>query len=222
MDIPTKDNSSDGTGASEQPRAGAPAGSAGNVVDDGSEEEDNIEPMTYEEKRQLSLNINKLPGDKLGRVVHIIISREPFLQGSNPDEIEIDFEELKPATLRELEQFVNSCSKDNTKKNTKKKPKPRMYSLLDQTVRVLQRNIDSICADDVCGLPFYILRPVLEKCTPKQLIIIEDKNPRFLKESDYLWKKHSEREFQGCQPLEKETWRDLYMRKAADKGDNCC
>lgn len=29
-------------------------------------------PMTYDEKRQLSLDINKLPGDKLGRVVHII------------------------------------------------------------------------------------------------------------------------------------------------------
>jgi hypothetical protein len=25
-------------------------------------------PMTYDEKRQLSLDINKLPGDKLGKV----------------------------------------------------------------------------------------------------------------------------------------------------------
>ena len=33
---------------------------------------DNAKPMTYDEKRQLSLDINKLPGDKLGRVVHII------------------------------------------------------------------------------------------------------------------------------------------------------
>ena len=29
-------------------------------------------PMSYDEKRQLSLDINKLPGDKIGRVVHII------------------------------------------------------------------------------------------------------------------------------------------------------
>ena len=28
--------------------------------------------MSYDEKRQLSLDINKLPGDKIGRVVHII------------------------------------------------------------------------------------------------------------------------------------------------------
>ncbi|MEQ2158493.1 hypothetical protein GOODEAATRI_012906 [Goodea atripinnis] len=72
-------------------------------------------PMTYEEKRQLSLDINKLPGDKLGRVVHIIQSREPSLKNSNPDEIEIDFETLKPSTLRELERYVSSCLKKKKK-----------------------------------------------------------------------------------------------------------
>ena len=40
---------------------------------------DRCKPMSYEEKRQLSLDINKLPGDKLGRVVHIIQTREPSL-----------------------------------------------------------------------------------------------------------------------------------------------
>lgn len=74
-----------------------------------SEDEDNAKPMSYDEKRQLSLDINKLPGDKLGRVVHIIQSREPSLRDSNPDEIEIDFETLKPSTLRELEAYVASC-----------------------------------------------------------------------------------------------------------------
>ena len=51
-----------------------------------SDEEDTAQPMSYDEKRwswdknksgvfflrQLSLDINKLPGDKIGRVVHII------------------------------------------------------------------------------------------------------------------------------------------------------
>lgn len=72
-------------------------------------------PMSYEEKRQLSLDINKLPGDKLGRVVHIIQTREPSLKNSNPDEIEIDFETLKPSTLRELEKYVSSCLKKKKK-----------------------------------------------------------------------------------------------------------
>lgn len=71
--------------------------------------------MSYEEKRQLSLDINKLPGDKLGRVVNIIQTREPSLKNSNPDEIEIDFETLKPSTLRELEKYVSSCLRKKKK-----------------------------------------------------------------------------------------------------------
>lgn len=81
-----------------------------------SEDEDNAKPMSYDEKRQLSLDINKLPGDKLGRVVHIIQEREPSLRDSNPDEIEIDFETLKPSTLRELEAYVLSCLKKKPRK----------------------------------------------------------------------------------------------------------
>lgn len=74
-----------------------------------SEEEEETSPMSYDEKRQLSLDINKLPGEKLGRVVHIIQSREPSLRDTNPEEIEIDFETLKPSTLRELESYVTNC-----------------------------------------------------------------------------------------------------------------
>lgn len=55
-------------------------------------------------------------GDKLGRVVHIIQNREPSLRDSNPDEIEIDFETLKPSTLRELENYVASCLRKKTRK----------------------------------------------------------------------------------------------------------
>uniref|UniRef100_A0A4W6C3J0 Bromodomain containing 3 n=1 Tax=Lates calcarifer TaxID=8187 RepID=A0A4W6C3J0_LATCA len=43
-------------------------------------------PMTYDEKHQLSLDINRLPGMKLGRVVHIIQTREPSMCDTNPDE----------------------------------------------------------------------------------------------------------------------------------------
>lgn len=93
-----------------------------------SDEEGDTRPMSYDEKRQLSLDINKIPGnnlpsyiillsvsnevvcivgDKLGRVVHIIQMRETSLKDTSPDEIEIDFETLKPSTLRELEKYVN-------------------------------------------------------------------------------------------------------------------
>ncbi|XP_066548679.1 bromodomain testis-specific protein [Amia ocellicauda] len=83
-------------------------------------------PMTYDEKRQLSLDINKLPGDKLGKVVNIIQSREPSLRDSNPEEIEIDFETLKPSTLRALERYVMGCLKKRPRKpNQKKAPKSK-------------------------------------------------------------------------------------------------
>ena len=86
-----------------------------------SDEEDTAIPMSYDEKRQLSLDINKLPGDKIGRVVHIIQSREPSLRETNPDEIEIDFETLKASTLRELEKYVASCLKKSAKQGMGRK-----------------------------------------------------------------------------------------------------
>lgn len=159
-------------GAKRAKAGGAPGGAGANARGGGggkkkaaaapsfeSDEEDPAKPMSYDEKRQLSLDINKLPGecrvvvthvvvarlsvisdwwmshwlliadshflcltiviiagDKLGRVVHIIQNREPSLRDSNPDEIEIDFETLKPSTLRELENYVASCLRKKTRK----------------------------------------------------------------------------------------------------------
>ncbi|NXB15642.1 BRDT protein, partial [Rhagologus leucostigma] len=90
-----------------------------------SEDEDAAKPMNYDEKRQLSLDINKLPGDKLGKVVHIIQSREPALKNSNPDEIEIDFETLNASTLRELEKYVATCLRKKQRKQAKKPTKSK-------------------------------------------------------------------------------------------------
>ncbi|XP_011406316.1 PREDICTED: bromodomain-containing protein 3-like [Amphimedon queenslandica] len=85
-----------------------------------SSDEEDVKPMTYDEKRQLSLDINKLPGVTLNRVVHIIQMRERTIKDGNPDEIEIDFETLKPATLRELEKYVNSVLKKQKRPPTNK------------------------------------------------------------------------------------------------------
>uniref|UniRef100_A0A8C3TMF2 Bromodomain testis-specific protein n=1 Tax=Catharus ustulatus TaxID=91951 RepID=A0A8C3TMF2_CATUS len=90
-----------------------------------SEHEDGAKPMNYDEKRQLSLDINKLPGDKLGKVVHIIQSREPALRNSDPDEIEIDFETLSASTLRELEKYVATCLRKKQRKQAKKPTKSK-------------------------------------------------------------------------------------------------
>eukprot|EP00095_Tigriopus_kingsejongensis_P011462 maker-scaffold1042_size67897-snap-gene-0.10 protein:Tk11462 transcript:maker-scaffold1042_size67897-snap-gene-0.10-mRNA-1 annotation:"low quality protein: bromodomain-containing protein 2-like" len=91
------------------PPLAGPAGLPPPIPNYTSDDDDDAKPMSYDEKRKLSLDINKLPGDKIGRVVHIIQSREPSLRETNPDEIEIDFETLKPSTLRELEKYVATC-----------------------------------------------------------------------------------------------------------------
>ncbi|XP_017280975.1 bromodomain-containing protein 3 [Kryptolebias marmoratus] len=77
-------------------------------------------PMSFEEKHQLSLDINRLPSLKLGRVVQIIQDREPAMCGADLDEIEIDFQVLKPFTLRKLQQYVRSCLYKRFKKFQKK------------------------------------------------------------------------------------------------------
>ncbi|XP_048057716.1 LOW QUALITY PROTEIN: elongin-A [Megalobrama amblycephala] len=87
---------------------------------------------------------------------------------------------------------------------------PKMMSLYDQCIRVLQNNIDSI--DEVGGVPFEILEPVLERCTPEQLYRIEQCNQYFTEESDDLWMRHCQRDFKRDTPQEYESWREMYLR----------
>ncbi|XP_007906949.1 elongin-A isoform X2 [Callorhinchus milii] len=87
---------------------------------------------------------------------------------------------------------------------------PKMMSLYDQCIRVLQNNVDSI--HEVGGVPYEILEPVLERCTPEQLYRIEDCNPIFVEETDELWLRHCKRDFKNQDPQEYESWREMYLR----------
>ncbi|NWX57934.1 BRDT protein, partial [Promerops cafer] len=107
-----------------------------------SEDEDGAKPMNYDEKRQLSLDINKLPGDKLGKVVHIIQSREPALRNSNPDEIEIDFETLNASTLRELEKYVATCLRKKQRKQAKNPTKSKEELNFERKQELEKRLLD--------------------------------------------------------------------------------
>lgn len=73
--------------------------------------EELTKPMSYQEKKQLKLDINRLPGERLGKVVRIIHERETFLRDSTLEEIEVDFEVLKTSTLRKLQKYVSLCLK---------------------------------------------------------------------------------------------------------------
>lgn len=68
-------------------------------------------PLTYEEKTQLSNDINSLPPEKLGHVVKIVQEHMSLTSQNNDDEIEIDIETLDTETLRHLQNYVKTSLK---------------------------------------------------------------------------------------------------------------
>ncbi|XP_055077452.1 bromodomain testis-specific protein [Periophthalmus magnuspinnatus] len=88
-------------------------------------------PMSYQEKNQLKLDIKSLPGERLGKLVHIIHDREACLRDSTLEEIEVDFDGLKNSTLLELQKYVSSClKKEKNKKQQCKPPEKRQTAIL--------------------------------------------------------------------------------------------
>jgi elongin-A len=83
-------------------------------------------------------------------------------------------------------------------------------SLFEMCIRVLQENIDFLT--ETGGVPFDILRPVLERAKPEQLNTIEYYNTYLLDESDVLWEPHCKRKFRTKQRQEMETWREMFER----------
>ena len=64
-------------------------------------------PMTYGAKRLLALETNRLSGTELNEIVKIVTKSESKLfEQINNDEVVVDFEKLKPSTLRAMENFV--------------------------------------------------------------------------------------------------------------------
>ncbi|KAM6217532.1 elongin-A [Rhynchocyon petersi] len=87
---------------------------------------------------------------------------------------------------------------------------PKMMTLHQQCIRVLKNNIDSIF--EVGGVPYHLLEPVLERCTPSQLYRIEEYNHILIEDTDQLWKIHCHRDFKDERPEEYESWREMYLR----------
>ena len=82
--------------------------------------------------------------------------------------------------------------------------------LSEMCLKVLTDNLDFVgCIGDV---PFDILRPALEKAKPEQLTKIEYYNPYLLDDSDILWKTICQRKWRNRQPMEMESWREMYER----------
>ncbi|CAL1301029.1 unnamed protein product [Larinioides sclopetarius] len=85
-----------------------------------------------------------------------------------------------------------------------------MPTLFECCTRVLIENIDAI--EYLGEVPYFLLKPVLERCTPLQLYSIEDFNPYLLDDTHELWEAHCKRDFRSVKLQENETWRELYLR----------
>ncbi|KAM9364958.1 elongin A, like [Pholidichthys leucotaenia] len=92
---------------------------------------------------------------------------------------------------------------------------PTMLSLYQQCIRTLQNNINLLY--ETGGVPFEILEPVLERCTPEQLLRIEDCNPIYIGVTDHLWGKHCQRDFKDCRLQEYESWKEMYIRLSEER-----
>ncbi|XP_026209858.1 elongin A, like isoform X2 [Anabas testudineus] len=92
---------------------------------------------------------------------------------------------------------------------------PAMMSLYQQCIRTLQNNINLLY--ETGGVPFEILEPVLERCTPEQLLRIEECNPIYIGVTDHLWGKHCQRDFKDSKLQEYESWKEMYIRLSEER-----
>lgn len=61
------------------------------------------------------------------------------------------------------------------------------------------------------GVPYDILKPVLERASAEQLFMLEHYNPYLIEDTDTLWEYHCNKEFRNMERKEMESWRDMYM-----------
>ncbi|XP_072398011.1 uncharacterized protein EloA [Diabrotica undecimpunctata] len=86
----------------------------------------------------------------------------------------------------------------------------KVESLFQLCVRILQDNIDAL--EYTGGVPYIILKPIMERATPDQLFNLEHHNPYLIEDTDGLWKLHCQKDFRTKRREEMESWRDMYMR----------
>ncbi|GBP49886.1 Transcription elongation factor B polypeptide 3 [Eumeta japonica] len=84
---------------------------------------------------------------------------------------------------------------------------PTLYELC---VQVLQDNIDAL--EYTGGVPYDILKPVVDKATPNQLFTLEHHNPYLMEDTDHIWQKFCAKHFRKEKRQEMETWREMFMR----------
>lgn len=108
----------------------------------------------------------------------------------------------------EFESFSSKANRTKVFSGNKQQQRSDIPTLYEMCIRILQENIDFL--ETTGGVPFDILRPVLERAKADQLANIEYYNPYLLEESDVLWEPHCKRKFRTKKRQENEAWREMY------------
>ncbi|XP_017768509.1 PREDICTED: dentin sialophosphoprotein-like, partial [Nicrophorus vespilloides] len=84
---------------------------------------------------------------------------------------------------------------------------PTLSSLCNN---VIQKNVESLVYTR--GASYALLKPILEKLKPNQLLNLEKHNPYIIDESEELWSYHCKKQFHDRNREYMETSRNMYMR----------
>ncbi|CAH2040533.1 unnamed protein product, partial [Iphiclides podalirius] len=140
----------------------------------------------------------------------------PALEISALPEISPNYKPRPPPKLlphftdEDAMNHVISSKNQRTKVYSGNKVLGKIPTLYEMCVQILQEHIDAL--EFTGGVPYEILKPVVDKATPQQLFMLEHYNPYLMDDTDHLWQKFCEKHFRNKQRQEMETWREMYMR----------
>ncbi|CAO3645326.1 unnamed protein product [Mucor fragilis] len=106
--------------------------------------------FTFEQKKDLSEQINELTGDRLNTVVNIIQSSMPNLNGQGQEEIVLDIDSLDRRTLHRLHEFVTGESLVRKSSSPSSKRARTHYSERDsdRQIRQLEKTLQKFNSDN--------------------------------------------------------------------------
>ncbi|XP_063368946.1 transcription elongation factor B polypeptide 3 [Cydia amplana] len=112
---------------------------------------------------------------------------------------------------------VISLKNQRTKVYSGNKVIGKIPTLYELCVHVLQEHIDAL--EFTGGVPYEILKPIVDKATPQQLFMLEYHNPYLTEDTDHLWKAFCEKHFRNKKRQEMEAWKEMYMRCQEEQED---
>ncbi|XP_052754324.1 transcription elongation factor B polypeptide 3-like isoform X2 [Galleria mellonella] len=113
-------------------------------------------------------------------------------------------------TGEEAMSAIISSKNQRTKVYSGNKVMGKVPTLYVMCVHLLQEYIDGLKYTG--GVPYELLKPVVDKATPQQLFVLEHFNPYLMEDTAQLWQKYCEKHFRKQQRHEMETWREMYIR----------